>query len=186
MSLASIRQHLDALPLLSYEAFQTTDGVNLLVSFDEKDLPQVMKPRQETQGLYLHYMCYMGRFAPLRYYLETLKAEHDPTTFHAILNHTGFYEHYDGTPLHTLASWNNSPKLARYLVQQGADPNLLDYYQERPGREGGESFCIPGFTVGCEVDDYSNSPDTCQYVLRKDEDFAEIYAYLDSLQAGPT
>ena len=56
--------------------------------------------------------------------------------------------------------------MAKCLVEHGADPNLKDYYQCRPGLEQMDSWFIPSFRVGCEVDDYGNEPEVDTAVKR--------------------
>ena len=141
-----------------------------------------MRDSVQRKSHYLHYLCYLGCEQAVRDWVACLHTQHNSVEVIKILNDHGIYDHYMGTPLHTVSAWTNSVTIAAFLVEQGANPNIQDYYGCRPGREQMDSWFIPAFRLGCEVDDYSNDPSVTKSVRRVEEDFTEINHYLAQFQ----
>ena len=186
MALRNIQDQLSRVPLLTYTEFMATDGHQLAgFSPDHQacySVDLMMRDPMQSKVHYLHYLCYLARERPLCDWVAKLQTENDAKTYKTILNHSGAYHHYYGTPLHTLSAWSNSVAMAKCLVEHGADPNIMDYYQRRPGQEQMNSWFIPSFRVGCEVDDYGNEPEVDTAVKRDAADFADINNYLAQFQ----
>jgi hypothetical protein len=186
MTLSEIRGHLANHTLLTYEQFMATNGHDFSGNpeqhFASYMIDAVMLDSVKSKSHYLHYLCYMGREQAVRDWVAWLHTQHEAIEIINILNHHGIYDHYYGTPLHTLSAWNNSVTIAAFLVEQGANPNIKDYYECRPGHEQMDSWFIPSFRIGCEVDDYRNDPSVTKSVCRVAEDFTEINNYLAQFQ----
>lgn len=178
--LSHIRTLLDSLPLLSEDDFNQTDGRDLTCTLEGDQSPMYSLNQQETN--YLHYLCMLGRIAPLKDHIEALKWRYpnDLPYIHQLLNDTSIHEHWFGTPLHTATSWNNNPTLVRYLIREGADPTITNYYDETPGLLCNSWFISP-FKLGIETDDYRNNPEDGCSVSRQIGDFKEVMEYMQSL-----
>ena len=190
MTLSGIRKILDSLPLLSFDDFAQTDGQDLtrenpkyLTPMDDWGYEELTDALSILQTNYLHYLCMMGRSQPIRDFIRKMKGEYYlyGETIDFMLNDHSMYHHWDGTPLHTLVSWNNSPELALYLVNQGSDPTIQNYYKEIPGEDVEDSWYISPFQLGCEIDHYGNEPEKKKCVSREIQDFREVRAYLKEL-----
>ena len=157
MNLSDIRKQIDSVPLLSYNDFPGLETSERVVD-------------------YLHYLCVLGRFIPIRDYLETIKEKYGDIKW--LLNDNSIYKHWYQTPLATLASWNNNPVLASYLVNQGADPNISNYYDNRPGGEMMDTIYVPQFNLGIPLDDIAYGSRSC----RSPACFNEINNYLSQVK----
>ena len=176
-TLNEIREQLDATPLLSLSEFLATDHQDLTQTSSTGALLERSLTERDTLVDYFHYLCMLGRFAPIRDYLEQMKQQYPEEGLDWILNNRSIYHHWFHTPLHTLSCWNNTPKLSRYLVQQGADPQLLDYYDHRPGSDMMGSLYVCPFRLGIPLDEvpYERLP------YRRPACFQENNTYLASL-----
>lgn len=139
---------------------------------------------------YLHYLCYMGNGEYIQEFVMGLHADiRDRGVVETILNYhdttcNGTSNHYGGTPLHTLISWNNSVEIAQFLIQNGCEKSLTtaDEYGMIPCKEiVDESTYYPPFQVGCEIDNWQSS-ENCYYLIpiRCCEDFKHVCDYLSS------
>jgi hypothetical protein len=183
MTLSEIRRQLATRPVLSYQQFMATDGYHLEgTAPNDSDIHgrwDLMANPIKSQVHYLHYLCFMGQPEPIKAYVRGLGGRAA-----WMLNHTDIYEHYFGSPLHTFTCWNNCVATTQFLVESGADPNLVDYYGARPGRDTVSTWYIPSFRVGCELDNFSNDPDRTECCLRTADDLSDTWKFLDSLQKG--
>lgn len=173
LALSQVRQWIDTDPPLTYQQFLKTDGECLTTTWSE---PPTESSR-ETQVKYLHYLCFLGHLPSLQAYLQLLRQQHDLPTFLGILNDRSLYCQWYGTPLHTLVDWNNSVTTVQFLVEQGANPNLTNYYQQRPGRESvlGSIYVMP-FKIGSPLEaDFHN-------LTRRESDWTQVIAYLNQFQ----
>lgn len=191
-TLIDIRRCIDSTPILSFERFQCRDPMNKYDLYNTSFHVDVGRWRmaQEVYGEmewilsrveYLHYLCYRANGDALRQFVQYL---HMHVREHAdvILNHHGIYEHYEGTPLHTLSFWCNDQSLIQYMVDNGCQRSVIlkDAYDNYPGTESTGSIYIPTFFIGCEVDQwhfkYQSAPIRCC------NDFHEAWSYLNMVR----
>lgn len=133
---------------------------------------------RNTLIYYLHYLCMIGRIQPLRSFLQGCVETCGDIDW--LINDHGQYDFWFSTPLHTVTDWNNDPQLAQLLIEYGADPNITNYYDSRPGRDEMGSLMIIPFTL--EFDLLRIPTDQHSYYCRHEDEFQDIIQYLDSIQ----
>lgn len=178
MSLCRIRTILDGVPLLSFDDFCRTDGQDLTKLDDDYNSDQIYL--RESHINYLHYLCMLGRINTIQRYLETVNQVYGDE-IDWLLNDTSLYHCWYETPLATATNWNNNPDLAGYLISQGADPNIRDYYGFIPGKETMDSWFISPYLLGCELDNFTNGCDPDNSLDRTHSDFAQVNDYLANI-----
>lgn len=181
-NIAEIHKVLDGHRLLCFEEF-TASGLVSNLTFD------LDRNSRMATLFYLHYLAELGRTEALRNFLQRLSNEGEDVP--KLINDTTLHDTWHGTPLHTAASWNGDPAIAKVLVEFGADPTIQNYYQEMPGHRD-SCYMIPIFNYEFSLlNEYDSSSEDGEegaprHYIEHPDDFLEMDRYLMSLRSDST